>query len=274
MAEEVATGAPVPWGDGPMIAFDTETTGVDVETARIVTACVARVGGGVERYSTRFLADPGIEIPAEATAIHGITTEHAREHGESAAAVCDGVAARLYEAWAAGRPVVGFNIAYDLTVLDRELRRHHGRLLIVNGPVVDPLVIDRHYDRYRRGSRKLPDMCVHYGVVQGGPHTAEGDAVAAARLAWKQARTYPELAVMSLDELTAAQAEWHATWAAEFAQYLIDRGRTDDLPDGAWPVRGRGPTPAYDPAYTDGDPFGATLPAGIPGTLNENGIQA
>jgi DNA polymerase-3 subunit epsilon len=109
--------------------------------------------------------------------------------------------------------------------------------------VIDPLVIDRRFDRYRRGSRKLDAMCAHYGVALDGAHDAGHDAVAAARLAWKQARTYPELAGMGLDELTAAQAGWYAEWATEFRRYLLDRGRTDDLPDEAWPVR-----PAPEPA--------------------------
>lgn len=82
-------------------------------------------------------------------------------------------------------------------------------------------------------ARRWPVM----GVALDGAHDAGHDAVAAARLAWKQARTYPELAGMGLDELAAAQAGWYAEWATEFRRYLIDRGRTDDLPDEAWPVR-------------------------------------
>lgn len=89
------------WADGPMVAYDCESTGVDVETARVVTACVAHVNDGPPDL-TRWLADPGVDIPAEATAIHGVTTAHAREHGESAAGVCAQVAGRLAEAWAAG----------------------------------------------------------------------------------------------------------------------------------------------------------------------------
>lgn len=259
------------WADGPMLAYDCESTWVDVETARIVTACAAVVGDGDTRADT-WLANPGVDIPAEATAIHGVTTAHAREHGQHAAEVTAGIAASLAEAWAAGFPVVGFNICYDLTVLDRELRRHHGRPLTVGGPVIDPLVIDRRFDRYRRGPRKLDAMCAHYGVPLDGAHDARHDAVAAARLAWKQARTYPELAAMGLHELTTAQAGWYRTWAIEFRQYLLDRGRTDDLPDEAWPVRGL-PVPVYDPAYVDGDPFGASLPQPIAGSLGEGGTQ-
>jgi DNA polymerase-3 subunit epsilon len=89
------------WADGPLAAYDCESTGVDVETARIVTACVATVNDGATRAAT-WLADPGIDIPPEAVAIHGVTTEHAREHGESAAVVCAQVAGRLADASYAG----------------------------------------------------------------------------------------------------------------------------------------------------------------------------
>lgn len=78
-----------PWHLGMMCAFDLETTGVDVETDRIVTACVAWLDGSgkaAPRVRT-WLAWPGIEIPEKVTEIHGVTTEHAREHGLDAALV-------------------------------------------------------------------------------------------------------------------------------------------------------------------------------------------
>ena len=57
------------WQKVVWMAFDTETTGVDVERDRIVTACV---GVGDPKLGTwhpkKWLINPGIEIPAEATA--------------------------------------------------------------------------------------------------------------------------------------------------------------------------------------------------------------
>ena len=64
-----------------LVAFDLETTGVDPDTARIVTGSLVHFIGGLPMKTQSWLADPGIDIPAEATAIHGITTEHARENG-------------------------------------------------------------------------------------------------------------------------------------------------------------------------------------------------
>lgn len=70
------------WISGPLLAFDLETTGTDVETDRIVTAAVVRLeaDGSVSRERT-WLLDPGVAIPEQASAIHGISTERARAHG-------------------------------------------------------------------------------------------------------------------------------------------------------------------------------------------------
>src|SRR5882762_6230863 len=65
------------WHRGVLAGFDTETTGRDPHDVRIVSAALVTSEG--EKWT--FLIDPGVEIPAEATAIHGITTEYAREHG-------------------------------------------------------------------------------------------------------------------------------------------------------------------------------------------------
>lgn len=61
--------------------FDLETTGIDVETARIVTAHVGAIdanGSVIERSD--WLVNPGVVIPPQATAVHGITTERARDN--------------------------------------------------------------------------------------------------------------------------------------------------------------------------------------------------
>jgi DNA polymerase-3 subunit epsilon len=42
--------------------------------------------------------------------------------------------------------------------------------------VVDPLVIDKWLDRYRKGSRKLEAICAHYGAVLDEAHDADFDA--------------------------------------------------------------------------------------------------
>ncbi|HEY1155573.1 MAG TPA: 3'-5' exonuclease, partial [Arthrobacter sp.] len=62
------------WNTLPRAAFDLETTGRNSRAARIVTASITVVdhqGEVIEEHE--WLADPGVEIPAEASDVHGIT---------------------------------------------------------------------------------------------------------------------------------------------------------------------------------------------------------
>lgn len=225
------------WADGPFVVLDTETSGVDVERDRVVTACVGTVGGDGVPDLTSWLVNPGIPIPAEATAVHGITTEQAAAEGKAPADAIADITGVLGVLWADGVPLVAMNAVYDLTILDRESRRHLGRPLPITGPVLDPLVIDRHADRYRKGSRRLDALCAHYAVSLDGAHDSTQDALAAARIVWRQARRYPELAALDLDVLTEMQAAWHAEWACGFRTYLARKGQPADDLDEAWPLR-------------------------------------
>ena len=224
------------WANGTLVAFDIESTGVDPEDARIVTACVAKLDAK-RRDVTTWLADPGVDIPAEAAAIHGITTERAREAGRPARDVVPEIAETLEWAGDEGLPVVIYNAPYDLTVLDRELRRYGWPTFDTLPMIVDPLVMDRSLDRYRRGSRKLVDVCRHYGIALSelDAHTAEGDAVAAARLAWTLARRHPA-ACSGLETLQQLQARWHAEWAGGFESYLRRQGKPESI-SRDWPIR-------------------------------------
>ena len=63
-----------------MLSFDLETTSANPRTARIVTSALVRIDGR-DVTATETLADPGVEIPAEAAQVHGISTEQARAEG-------------------------------------------------------------------------------------------------------------------------------------------------------------------------------------------------
>ncbi len=112
-----------PWTDGVLAGLDLETTSADPTEARIVTASVVLAGHHLGLVKRSWLVDPGVEIPAEATAIHGITTEQARREGRPDREAVPAIAGLVAELWRTGIPVVIYNATYDLTVLDRELRR-------------------------------------------------------------------------------------------------------------------------------------------------------
>ena len=233
------------WYEGPLASFDTETTGVDVEQDRIVTASLVTqdaAGGAVLRRD--WVADPGVPIPAGATAVHGLTDEWARVHGRPVRLVVEEVARALAESARAGLPLVIMNAPYDLTLLDRELRRHRGLTLsqyLSGAPllVIDPRVLDKHLDRYRKGRRRLTDLCEHYGVELDGAHDAAADATAALGLVREIGRRHAErLGALTPAELHLRQAVWHAAQARGLQKWFTSSG-SDEVVDTAWPLRQR-----------------------------------
>lgn len=212
-----------------MLSFDLETTGVDPKTARIVTSALVTIKGR-ERNDIEMLADPGVEIPQQASDVHGITTEYAREHGQDHDEVLAKTIEGIREAWRAGATLIVYNAAYDLSVL-RALEPS----FTVDGPVFDPFVVDRAKDQYRKGKRTLESVCEHYGVVLDNAHEATADAVAAARVAWMLARKYPEIVQMSTDELMLAQATWFYESQKSLQEWFQKKGK--DVPvNTAWPL--------------------------------------
>ena len=207
---------------GHMLSFDLETTGPDPMTARIVTSALITIKGP-NRDDLELLADPGVEIPEGATKVHGITTEYAREHGRPHDEVLAETIERIRRGWQEGATLIVYNACYDLTVL-RQLEP----TFAVDGPVVDPLVIDKAVDRYRKGRRRLTQVCEHYGVSLDNAHEASADAVAAARIAWKLARAYPDkLTGVSADQLMLDQATWYYEQQTGLREYFEKSGKPE-----------------------------------------------
>jgi 8-oxo-dGTP pyrophosphatase MutT (NUDIX family) len=141
--------------------------------------------------------------------------------------------------------------------------------------VIDPLVIDKAVDRYRKGKRTLEVTAERYGVSLEGAHDAGADAIAAGRVAQALLRAFPGELDIELAELHERQVHWYAEQAASFQDY-IRRIRGDEayLADTAWPVREAAapsayqdtqPIPPLTPRPSDTVPiidiYAATLPA-------------
>ncbi|MFD9118608.1 3'-5' exonuclease [Streptomyces bottropensis] len=230
------------WHRQLLIGFDLETTGTDPREARIVTGAVIEVRDGEPVGHREWLADPGMEIPEEAVAVHGITNARAVAEGRPADQVADAIADVLVSYWKTGVPVVAYNAAFDLSLLSAELRRHalpslRDRLGTDPAPVIDPYTIDRSVDRYRRGKRNLEAVCGEYGVALDSAHDAAADALAAARLARAIAQRHPKVAALGPAELHRRQIEWYAEWAADFQAFLRRKGNPEAVVDATWPLR-------------------------------------
>lgn len=230
------------WRDRPLIGLDTETTGTDVESARIVTACVVRWGGWMPPRSRTWLSDVGgVEIPAEAAAIHGVTTEAARSAGRPAAEVVAEIVNVLVEQVRAGMPLVVMNAAFDFSVLDRECARYGVPSLfdLVEPVVIDPHVLDKRVDRYRKGKRTLSDLCRHYGVTLEAAHSADADAAAACGVAWEIGGRFPWIGNRHQDGLHVDQAKWARQQAEGLRDYWAKNPETEAMAAGVrmdWPL--------------------------------------
>ncbi|MFD3520724.1 exonuclease domain-containing protein [Streptomyces sp. NPDC058653] len=238
------------WYEGPLAAFDIETTGTDAEEDRIVSAAlVVQDISGARARVTRWLVNPGIPVPPGATEVHGLTDALVQRSGRWPAPVIEEVGRGLAEHCMAGRPLVVMNAPFGLTLLDREMRRHRSSSLaryLENAPlcVLDPSVLDRHLDPVRKGRRRLIDLCSLYGVVLDGSHDAAADAAAALEVVRSLGRRFATTTQqLTAAQLHARQAGWHAA-QSRGRQEWFTRGGPRVSSDPTWPMRPQMPVVA------------------------------
>jgi DNA polymerase-3 subunit epsilon len=245
------------------MGFDLETSGTDTDRDCVVTAAAVRWGGGMQTAARTWVAVPEVDIPAEAAAVHGWTTEAAREPAPPAAVVVDEIVSALAAAVAEGWPLVVMNAPFDLTLLDRTARRLGVVPLVDRAApyVLDPQVLDKQVDRFRAGRRRLVDLCGHWCVKVTGPaHDARVDAVAACDVVYRIAKRHTWLAKKTLAELHAAQTRWAFEQSSRYRDYVASiAGREDEaaavrldwpmVPVASQPVSGDDPLTA--PAAAD-----------------------
>lgn len=249
------------WWNGRALGFDTETDEPVPTEARIITGALVHMPGGGERpRPLEVLLKPERDIPQEAIDVHGITTERAQIEGIARETGVATIAEGIAEVAGPEVPVVGHNAVYDLTLLDREMRRlglgwleierdvfaQIGQVRMILGtglaatfPMLDTLVLDKAFDRYRKGSRRLTDVARHYGVPmgEGTAHGATADAIASLRIAIAIANR-GGFEGRSLADLHCAQVKWKAEQAESLKDYFRRTGAADpDSVSTDWPLQ-------------------------------------
>ncbi len=213
------------------IGFDLETTGVNsFRDVPVSYGFVERSDVASASLMEHAYVNPGVAIPAGAIAIHGITNEMVSDATPLDEAV-EVLADRLAKHWANGDVIVGMNVAYDLTMVD-SLCRRLGRATLSErsdvGAVVDVLVLDRHFDKWRKGGRKLTDLCRHYGVSLSR----------ASLLVLEVMRSrFPQFDRIPVADLSSAISAWYQEWLSSFSRYLEKKGDTPIAPGRyQWPI--------------------------------------
>ena len=210
-----------------LIPFDLETTGIDCFTDVPVSYYL----GDKEGY-----INPGIDIPESTTEIHGITNEMVADAPNLLNSVFM-IRDALDTYWAQNKIIVGMNVSYDITMINSCLHRYGS--FLVPGAVIDVLAIDRFYDKYRKGSRKLVDLCAHYGIELENAHTASADAKACPLIFNKQLEKYESLKRLDLRN-NKTMRMMYQQWLTNYSVYLVKNGG-EPIPVGRyeWPIHSK-----------------------------------
>jgi DNA polymerase-3 subunit epsilon len=168
----------------PIVVFDLETTGLDVENDRIVEISVVKLHPNGDREVRTRRLNPGMAIPAAATAVHGIADEDVRESPSFS------TVARSLHAFFAGCDLSGFNIEkFDIPVLFHEFKRCG---LVFPEPGTH--IVDTYRIYVQREPRDLTAALRYFtGREMVSAHTAEADAIASADILLGQIQKYTDL---------------------------------------------------------------------------------
>jgi DNA polymerase-3 subunit epsilon len=135
-----------------------------------------------------------------------------------------------------GLPVVAYNAPYDFTILHFEALRHGLQPIQNPGPIIDPLVIDKFKDKFRKGKRRLENAAEFYNVTLDDAHNATADAVAAGRVAQAIARRWAAELPSTAAELHDLQVGWSDYLDADFQSYMR-RNNPDFTSKRGWPLK-------------------------------------
>jgi DNA polymerase-3 subunit epsilon len=179
----------------PIIFFDLEATGVDCARDRIVEIAMIKVKPDGERDRFVKRINPGIPIPAESTAIHGITDDDVKD--------CPGfkqIAHQLYD-WMKGCDFGGYNSSkFDLPMLAEEFLRAG-----INVDFTERQMVDVQQIFFKMESRTLSAAYNFYCNKQlENAHSAEADILATIEVLEAQLEKYVSLKndVKSLNDFT------------------------------------------------------------------------
>lgn len=186
--------------DLPLLALDTETTGLDPERDRIVSLAAAPLVGArlYLHQAVNFLINPECRIPPATTAIHGIADRHVADLPNFARRAAE-VAALLRD-----RVLLGHNIIFDAMILRQEMCRveEHWQA----PPLLDTMLL---YATVRPQARSYGlDLAARkLRVSLAGRHTALGDVLIALDLFYRLLPLLAERGIITLAQAQTASRE-------------------------------------------------------------------
>jgi DNA polymerase-3 subunit epsilon len=161
------------WDDVPILAIDTETTGLSSKD-RICEVALVLLRGEEVVDSFSSLVDPGFSISEEASAVSGITDEMV-----ASAPRWDEIETEVMDFLLRGAPWVAHNLRFDARMLGYEIGD--------NWPGGIATLCTKVLSSRRLGKsvvdHKLETLAEHFGIEQGQAHRAFDDALVCGRVA-------------------------------------------------------------------------------------------
>ena len=224
------------WPRKCFIVFDTETTGLDFQKDRIIQVGVAVFNQEMYIHGWKWLLNTTYPSDADAVAVHGITDTHRYAEGESAHIVIPRVLGLFKRMRAAHGPVVAFNAPFDMSMFSVECSRLGIRFNVNGLHVIDPLVIDRHFERnvpiFTKPFMRLNQMAGRYGVL-APTHDALADCISTGYVAIAQSVHHTAIRRAELPDLVRSQQTWYEEWATKFISFAEKKDFIPRLP--RWP---------------------------------------
>lgn len=192
------------------LAFDLETTGLDVESDRIVEFCFIQVDEKLKelaRWGGR--VNPGRPIPPAVSKIHGIKDLDVKDKPGFAHH-----AARV-QSLVSGSVLIAHNGWFDAELLHRELIRADRDGLAEDQQLIDTLELERLVN-----SHTLQATYYRYtGHQLGRSHSAEADAEAAIEILRGQLKRHPRKIGPTIASLNAAL---EVSWLDHSKRFYVD----------------------------------------------------
>jgi DNA polymerase-3 subunit epsilon len=168
----------------PLVIFDIESTGTSLKVDRIIDIAMLKIHPNGNTESLCFRVNPGIPIPAEATAVHGITDADVKD-----APPFSDVAGKIAD-FLEGCDLGGYNVCrFDVPLLEAELARSGLPVDLSSRNIVDA---QRIY--HTKVPRDLPAALHYYcGEMHLNAHSAMGDVEATWRVLQAQLERYSDI---------------------------------------------------------------------------------
>jgi DNA polymerase III subunit epsilon len=222
------------WYKGPLGFLDFETTGVDLKRDRPVSYAVGIVEPNDDVYRYHRLVDAGVRVPREATAVHGVTRAQCKASGVTPIDMLNDIATVFERCAIEDIPVVIMNAGFDWPMLNFEHQRAELAGVPVRPHLLDPLVLDRYLDRYRKtkkdGGRNLTNLVRHYlgddayEEFKSQAHDALADCVWSVKVMRAIALKFSDVRDRTPRQLMMPQRKMHRIWSEQMAAWRRERG--------------------------------------------------